>query len=119
MPVQGRWRLLLFTTATGRCPVREYIDGLPSLEAARLSRGLDLLEEVGPGLGAPHVRHLGDKLWELRVTGPLQHRVLYFAASGRRLVLLHAFVKRTPRTPRADLEIARRRMADYREKDEG
>ncbi|MBI4321073.1 MAG: type II toxin-antitoxin system RelE/ParE family toxin [Chloroflexi bacterium] len=46
-------------------------------------------------------------------TGRSQHRVLYFAAPGRRLVLLHAFTKKTPKTPPAEIKIAMRRMADY------
>jgi phage-related protein len=52
-------------------------------------------------------------LWELRVTGSLQHRVFYFAASGRTLVLLHAFAKKTPKTPSTELETAKRRMTEY------
>ena len=92
----GHWKLVLYRTAAGRCPVREYLDALPSRDAARLSHALDL-----------------------RVTGPLQHRVLYFAASGRTLVLLHAFTKKTPRIPPVELETAKRRMADYQEMAEG
>jgi phage-related protein len=42
----------------------------------------------------------------------LQHRVLYFVAPGRRLILLHAFTKKTSRTPRTELETARRRMSE-------
>ena len=111
--VMAQWTLVLYTTAAGRCAVREYLDALPGREAARLSHTLDLLEATGLELGASHVRSLGSKLWELRVTGLLQHRVLYFAASGRRLVLLHAFAKKTPRTPAIELETAKRRLADY------
>jgi phage-related protein len=118
MPAKSRWRLVLFTTATGRCPVAEYHDGLSGREAVRLMRTIQLFEEAGPELGAPHVRYLGDKLWELRVTGTIQHRVLYFAAPGRRLVLLHAFTKKTPRTPRAEVAVAKMRMADYLERAE-
>ena len=108
--------MVLYATTAGRCPVRDYIDGLPAREGARLSWALDLLEEAGVELGAPHVRSIGDKLWELRVTGRLQHRVLYFAAAGRRLVLLHAFTKKTSRTPLAEIEVAKRRLADHRER---
>lgn len=67
-------------------------------------------------LGAPHVRSIGAKLWELRTGGRTQHRVFYFAASGKRLVLLHAFTKKTQKTPRAEIETAMRRMADYQER---
>jgi phage-related protein len=42
--------------------------------------------------------------------------VLYFAASGRRLVLLHAFTKKTPRTPRGEIAMAERRLDDYQDR---
>jgi len=112
----NRWNLIFYTTAAGRSPVAEYLDELPAREAARVTQELRLLAEFGLGLGEPHVRNVGDKLWELRVRGKVQHRVLYFAAAEQRLVLLHAFTKKTRRTPSGELELARRRMADYLER---
>ena len=67
-------------------------------------------------LGAPYARSIRDKVWELRTTGRTQHRILYFATSGKRLVLLHAFTKKTGKTPSAEIETALRRMSDYRER---
>jgi phage-related protein len=112
MAALGPWRLVFFMTEAGRCPVKEYIEGLPHREVGRMSRALDLLQEFGTELRAPYARCLGGKLWELRITGSLQHRVLYFAISGRRLVLLHAFTKKTDRTPRTEIETARKRMTE-------
>jgi phage-related protein len=113
MAAKDSWRLEFFATATGRCPVKEYLRGLSAREATGLLRAIGLLKECGTELAAPHARFLGDKLWELRVQGALQHRVLYFATSGRRLVLLHAFAKKTRRTPPTELAVARKRMAEY------
>ena len=107
------WTLEYYETPAGRRPVQDYLDGLVAREALRVSDSLELLEDMGIALGAPHTRSIGGKLWELRVLGRVQHRVLYFAVSGRRLVLLHAFTKKTPKTRPAELETARRRMADY------
>jgi phage-related protein len=51
------------------------------------------------------------KLWELREeSGTNIYRILYFMASGRRIVLLHAFQKKTRKTPRREIEVARIRM---------
>ena len=107
------WKLVLYTTAAGRCPVREYLTDLDREERLRVADCLGLLEAFGLGLGAPHVRSLGNKLWELRITGQVQHRVLYFATTGRTLVVLHAFTKKTPKTPSGELETAKRRITDY------
>ena len=111
-----RWTVTLYTTEAGRCPVREYLTGLAPRERARVTVGIDLLETFGLALGMPHVRSVGDKLWELRVRGRVQHRVLYVAATGGRLLLLHAFSKKTPQTPPAELRTAKQRMADYLER---
>jgi len=112
----SEWTLVYYRTANGRSPVQEYLEQLDLEAAARVRFDLDLLESFGLSLGAPYVRSIRGKLWELRTTGHTQHRVLYFAASGRRLVLLHAFSKKTQKTPRSDIEIALRRMVDYQER---
>ncbi len=114
--MEDEWQLVLYATESGRSPVAEYLDSLAAEEAARLRQDIDLLRRFGVRLGAPHVRCVGSSLWELRIRGRLQHRVLYFAATGRELVLLHAFAKKTQKTPRVELQTARRRMADYQER---
>jgi phage-related protein len=62
----------------------------------------------------PHVRPLGSKLWEIRMKGRAGiARAIYFAAPGRRLVVVRAFVKKTEKTPRREIELAARRMEEY------
>ena len=57
-------------------------------------------------------KHLEDKLWELRITGRDGiSRVIYATLIGRRVMLLRAFVKKTQKTPSAELDLARRRLA--------
>ena len=87
---------------------------LPADMQARYLRIVDLLEEFGPQqVGLPHVRPLGAKLWEMRLRGKAGiARAIYVAAGGRRLVVLHAFFKKTRRTPPAALALARRRAKD-------
>jgi phage-related protein len=61
-------------------------------------------------LGASHVKHLEGKLWELRLTGRDGiARALYVTAIGRRVVVVRAFMKKTQKTPRAEIELALRR----------
>jgi phage-related protein len=82
------------------------------------ARFLRLSERIGHvGLesrGEPHVKHLEGKLWELRLTGRDGiARALYVTAIGRRVVVVvRAFVKKTQRTPRAEVELALRRAKD-------
>ena len=70
------------------------------------SKGLQQVHE-------PYIKHLEDKLWEMRMIGRDGiARAIYVAASGQRVVVLHAFVKKTDKTPRRALEIARARAKE-------
>jgi phage-related protein len=61
------------------------------------------------------VKHLEDKLWELRMTGRDGiARAIYVTASGRRVVILRAFVKKAQKTPRQELELARQRAKNLK-----
>ncbi len=110
------WSVDFYRAVSGRCPVEEYFDKLSNEEFGKVSYDLELLKTFGINLRAPHVRSLGKKLWELRTTGGKQHRVIYFAFLDRRLVLLHAFLKKTQKTPPKEIEIALKRMKDYLER---
>ena len=61
----------------------------------------------------PHVRPLGEKMWEMRLTGAAGiGRAIYTATSEHRLVVLHAFVKKTQKTPQRGMDLARRRLRE-------
>ena len=107
--------MVFYESSNGRTPVRDYLDGLSASDAARVAVALRLLAEAGTELGMPHVRPIaGAELWELRIRGRVQHRVLYLAVSGRRLLLLHAFEKKTEKAPERAIATALQRLADHR-----
>jgi phage-related protein len=83
----------------------------------RLVRIVELLERWGPQrVGMPYTRPLGQKLWEMRVSGRAGiARVIYAAASGRRLVMLHAFIKKTEKTPSRAIVRAERRLKELKQ----
>ena len=93
-------------------PVDAEIEALPLGLRARLLRLLEAITNVGlDQLGEPHVKHLEGKLWELRVKAAEGiARGIYVTVSGRRVVVLHVFVKKSQKTPRRALEVARERM---------
>ena len=69
--------------------------------------------EFGPSLRMPHSRSLGGGLFELRPHGTEGiGRVLYCYLDGKRIVILHAFVKKTQETPEKELRLARRRLKE-------
>jgi phage-related protein len=108
------WTVNFCTDARGRSDVRDFINGLPVRDRARVRNTLRLLREFGVLLQLPHARHISGRrgLWELRV-GAI--RLFYFAHTERRFIILHGFRKKTRRTPRGEIATAERRMAEFLE----
>lgn len=92
--------------------VDDEIAALPPKLQARLLRLLEMVENVGlDQIHEPHVKHLDGKLWELRAKAAEGiARGIYVTVTGRRVVVLHVFVKKSPKTPKQALELARDRM---------
>ena len=86
---------------------------LPPGLLARYLRLTELLLEFGPNLGLPHTRAMGERLVELRVRGPEGiARAFYCALVGQRILMLHVFIKKSQKTPRRELETAKRRLRE-------
>ncbi|MCW5725175.1 MAG: type II toxin-antitoxin system RelE/ParE family toxin [Maricaulaceae bacterium] len=101
-----RWTVELLDAA------EDELAALPPALQARLVRLMEMVETLGlQALREPHVKHLEGKLWELRAKAPGgAARGIYVTASGRRVVVLHVFAKKTQKTPPRALAIARERM---------
>lgn len=108
------WRIVLYKDANDREPIKVWLAGLSVKEEARVNRAIHLLKQYGTQLAMPYARHLRGKLWELRISaGREDYRVLYAAVIERTFVLLHAFSKKTDKTPAREIETAERRLTDY------
>jgi len=101
-----------WTVETLNADVDAEIEALPPALQARLIRLMEMVEALGlEQVHEPHIKHLEGKLWELRAKAAEGiARGLYVTVSGRRVVVLHVFVKKTQKTPRGALEVARQRM---------
>ncbi len=110
------WAVEFFESEAEGCPVREFLEDLDVRGRAKVVALIRLLEEQGPVLPFPYSSQVRGRLRELRTRyGKDHYRLLYFGAPRRTFVLLHAFAKRTPRTPERDIALAERRMAAYLE----
>jgi phage-related protein len=97
-------------------PVQNEILTLPAGFLARYLRYTDRMEIYGPDLGMPHTRAMGDGLFELRLkTAEGIARVFYCTLIGRKVVVLHQFIKKTDKTPPKELVIAKRRMKEIKD----
>ena len=101
------WSVEFYVDARGKCPVAAFLEQLSPRARDHIAHHIGLLQKRSPTLGMPYVRHLQGKLWELRVrTRGAVYRLLYFFHTGRRIVFLHAFVKKTRKTPRREIDVA-------------
>jgi phage-related protein len=90
------------------------LTALPVDLRSRFVRVSLLIEEFGPlNVGMPHIRSLDGKLWEIRVNGRDGiGRGIYVLATGKRVVVLHVFIKKTQKTPVQALQTASKRAKE-------
>ena len=93
--------------------VKKEIESWPVGTLADYARLIDLLIEFGPSLRMPHSRTMGGGIFELRPRGREGiGRAFYCFVIGQKVIILHAFVKKTQETPEHELKIARKRMKE-------
>lgn len=116
----GEWSIVLYVEDSGRRPVNEFLTSLDAKTQARFIRSIEQLRVRNVTAREPLVRHLEGKLWELREESQTNiYRLLYFFFTGRRIVFLHGFHKKTQKTPRSEIEIAKRRLDQFLSREGG
>ena len=90
------------------------LNQLPLEMQAKLTRLLEIMKITGPfSLHEPHVKNLGNKLWEIRLTGRDGiSRVIYVILTHQKVKILHAFIKKTQKTPHKNMDCALKRLKE-------
>lgn len=90
------------------------LDAFPLDMRGKFVRAVSLIEDFGlNNVGMPHIRPLVDKLWEIRLSGRDGiGRAIYVVATGKRVVVVHAFVKKTQATPSSAINTAKKRAKE-------
>ena len=95
--------------------VEKDILSMPPKIQARMIRLLELIEEHGANLGPPHTDSMGSGLFEIRAKAKEGiGRGLFCYLDGQNIHVLHAFVKKSGKTPKKDLELARERLKEVK-----
>jgi len=111
------WSIEFYIEEGGDVPVAAFFDQLDIKTRARFRASLERLRQENVLARFPLVAHLEGDLWEWRESSNANiYRVVYFVFTGRRIVLLHGFQKKTQRTPPRELDTARRRHRDFLER---
>jgi phage-related protein len=98
--------------------VQAQILDLPDTLAARYIVLTRRMVAIGPNLGEPHTKAFGDGLFELRLKGAEGiARVFFCTQIGKRIVILHSFIKKSDRTPQRELDVAHTRLKEIKHAD--
>lgn len=116
------YKIIFYEDKNKHSEILEYIQMLDSKAASnkecRINRNkivayFDVLEEEGTRVGEPVTKHLEGEIWELR---PLRNRFLYAYFEENTFIILHHFIKKTQKTPKREIEKAKRNLQDYLER---
>ncbi len=105
------WNVRFFHTARGEHPVQSFIKEQDEAAYAKILHSIQLLKHHGPFLKPPYIKKLQDGLYELRISGTVAIRILY-TLQDCEYYLLHAFKKKSQKTPRKELKTAIDRMKE-------
>lgn len=108
------FEIIFYDKADGTEPAKEFLDSLDVKMRAKMLRTLVMLQNNGYELREPYSKPLNNGIFELRAkVGSDISRVLYFFIIGRKAVLTNGFIKKTQKTPREEIERAKRYRAEY------
>jgi phage-related protein len=92
--------------------VEAEFESLPAEVRAKTIHISNLIREFGlPNIGLPYIKHVQDKIWELRA---LHGRSLYITATGKRIIILRCFIKKSNKLPRKELKTAVKRAKEIK-----
>ena len=98
----------------GTAPVEEFLDTLTVKMRNKALDSLLILEEFGNSLREPYSKYMGNGLFELRIKFSSDiSRIFYFFYADNKIILTNGFIKKTQKTPRSQLKLARQYKTDY------
>jgi len=112
--------IFFYQDRQGKEPVLDYINELVArtdkdsrIKSQKILDYMKYLRGQGAHAKEPYVKHIDGEIWELR---PMRDRFLFAAWDETSFILLHHFVKKTQKTPKREIDQAKRNLADYRER---
>lgn len=108
------YEAIFYDLPDGTEPALDFIKSLDVKMRAKLERSINLLQQAGPELRLPYSEHLEVGIFEVRAKqGTNITRVLYFFFVGKKIILTNGFVKKTQKTPKNELTLARKYRDEY------
>lgn len=110
----AKFEIEFYEKEDGTIPVQDFLSSLDIKMRTKVFRTIEMLRTNGNQLREPDSKYIDDGIMELRTkVGSNISRVLYFFVIGQKAVLTNGFVKKTRKTPKAEIELAKRYRDDY------
>jgi len=107
MIYNGGYKVKFYCSSYNQEPVKDYLLALSLKERQKINKFLDYLQQCDAYLNEPYSRHIIGKIRELRIDlARRRHRIFYFTFINKTIILLHAFLKRTKKTPWSEINKA-------------
>ena len=113
MPSQQKLNAVFYRSANGHEPVRDWLKSLPKGDRKAIGEDIAYVQYKWP-IGKPHVDHVRGPIWEVRTSFGNRIARTLFAVAGGQMVLLHAFIKKTQKTPNTEIGLAEKRFKEWR-----
>ena len=108
------FEIIFYSKDDGTEPAKEFIQSLDKKMQAKILRMIEMLQNNGYELREPYSKSVGEGILELRAkVGSDISRVLYFFVIGKKAVLTNGFIKKSSKTPKEEIKLAKRYRADY------
>jgi len=112
------YEIEIYQDKNGKSEIKEYIKNLQknknkdsNIKFNKIIEYIKLLKENGLNLGSQYIKHLDEEIWQLR---PIRDRILFAYYGDNKFVLLSVFLKRTQKTPKREIEKAKKMLEDYK-----
>lgn len=109
------WQIDFYEDEQGESNVKEFLDSIENEKLkAKVLKDIGLLQNRGTELRKPHADYIEDGIWELRTKQSSNiSRILYFTFTNNKIVLLNGFIKKQQKTPRNEIDRAKKYKNDY------
>ncbi len=115
--------IIFYEDKNGKSEIIEYITDLRNkknnkdsrIKLAKITSYIDQLSTKGLQLGQPFIKHIEGEIWELR---PLRDRIMFASWCNNKFILLSIFMKQTQKTPKKEIEKAKKLLEDYKKRSE-
>ncbi len=114
------YNVFFYKDKNGKSEIEEYLlklqkkkDKDSRIKFNKITAYIDMLLKHGITIGEPYIKHLNGDIWELR---PLRDRILFAYWNNNKFILLSVFIKQTRKTPKKEIEKAKRYLQDFKKR---